>query len=89
MSWTIDVPVAAGPVLSPLPGPLLAAVADALARPAEQQPAWPDSGYLARVRGVLEAVPPIAVAAEVDMLQARLAAVARGEAFLLQGGDCA
>ena len=39
--------------------------------------------------GVLEGVPPIAVASEVDVLQGRLAAVARGEAFLLQGGDCA
>jgi 3-deoxy-7-phosphoheptulonate synthase len=38
---------------------------------------------------VLEGVPPIAVATEVDALQARLSAVARGEAFLLQGGDCA
>jgi 3-deoxy-7-phosphoheptulonate synthase len=34
-------------------------------------------------------VPPITVPAEVDTLQQRLAAVARGEAFLLQGGDCA
>ncbi len=48
-----------------------------------------DSGYLARVRGVLEAVPPIAVPTEVDRLQGRLGMVARGEAFLLQGGDCA
>ena len=29
------------------------------------------------------------VATEVDQLRERLAAVARGEAFLLQGGDCA
>ena len=89
MSWTIDVPVAAGPVLSPLPGPLSAAVAEALARPAAQQPAWPDCDYLARVRGVLEAVPPIAVPSEVEALQGRLGMVARGKAFLLQGGDCA
>jgi 3-deoxy-7-phosphoheptulonate synthase len=41
------------------------------------------------VRGVLEAVPPIAVPTEVDALQERLAEVARGRAFLLQGGDCA
>ena len=89
MTWTIDVPAAAGPALPLLPNPLAAAVADALARPATQQPAWPDSGYLARVRGVLEAVPPIAVPTEVDRLQGRLGMVARGEAFLLQGGDCA
>ena len=89
MTWTIDVPVVAGPVLSSLPNPMAAAVADALARPAVQQPAWPDPDYLARVRGVLEAVPPIAVPSEVDRLQERLGRVARGEEFLLQGGDCA
>ena len=33
--------------------------------------------------------PPLVVASEVDQLRERLAAVARGEAFLLQGGDCA
>ena len=38
---------------------------------------------------MLESVPPITVPAEVDRLQDRLATVARGEAFLLQGGDCA
>src|SRR6201991_1856603 len=34
-------------------------------------------------------MPPLVVASEVDLLRERLAAVARGEAFLLQGGDCA
>jgi 3-deoxy-7-phosphoheptulonate synthase len=89
VSWTIDVPPAEGPPPQPLPGGLADAVADALRRPAAQQPEWPDAAYLTRVRGVLEAVPPIAVPAEVDRLQHRLGAVARGEAFLLQGGDCA
>ena len=41
------------------------------------------------MRALLESVPPIAVPTEVDALQARLGEVARGEAFLLQGGDCA
>jgi len=40
------------------------------------------------VRG-LEGLPPLVLAAECDQLKERLAAVARGEAFLLQGGDCA
>ncbi|HVK26450.1 MAG TPA: 3-deoxy-7-phosphoheptulonate synthase class II [Actinokineospora sp.] len=62
---------------------------DALARPAAQQPEWPDADQVRQVRTLLEAVPPITVPAEVDRLQARLAEVARGEAFLLQGGDCA
>ncbi|WP_034239279.1 class II 3-deoxy-7-phosphoheptulonate synthase, partial [Saccharomonospora iraqiensis] len=42
-----------------------------------------------RVRAVLESVPPVTVPAEIDRLRERLAMVARGEAFLLQGGDCA
>ena len=37
----------------------------------------------------LEGLPPLVLAAECDPLRERLAAVARGEAFLLQGGDCA
>src|SRR3954470_1285448 len=89
MSWTVDVGLAASPAPPPLPTALAAAVAEALARPAVQQPAWPDAENVARVRGVLERVPPIAVPTEVDHLQERLASVARGEAFLLQGGDCA
>jgi 3-deoxy-7-phosphoheptulonate synthase len=40
------------------------------------------------VRG-LAGLPPLVLAAECDQLKERLAAVARGEAFLLQGGDCA
>ena len=37
----------------------------------------------------LGGLPPLVLAAECDQLKERLAAVARGEAFLLQGGDCA
>ena len=37
----------------------------------------------------LERLPPLVSARECDQLKARLASVARGEAFLLQGGDCA
>ena len=37
----------------------------------------------------LEGLPPLVLPAECDQLKERLAAVARGEAFLLQGGDCA
>jgi 3-deoxy-7-phosphoheptulonate synthase len=88
VTWTVEV-AATPPAGAPLPGALAAAVSEALARQAAQQPAWPDPEALARVRGVLESVPPIVVPAEVDRLQARLGMVARGEAFLLQGGDCA
>ena len=89
MTWTVDVPVATPPAQPPLPSAAAAALAEALARPAVQQPAWPDPDYVDRVRALLETVPPIAVPTEVDALRTRLASVARGEAFLLQGGDCA
>jgi 3-deoxy-7-phosphoheptulonate synthase len=89
MTWTVDVPVDSLPELPPLPQALAAALRDALARPAAQQPAWPDPDFVTRVRLLLESVPPIAVPTEVDRLQTRLGEVARGEAFLLQGGDCA
>jgi 3-deoxy-7-phosphoheptulonate synthase len=57
--------------------------------PAAQQPEWPDEKVLREVAGTLAGLPPLVVASEVDQLRERLAAVARGEAFLLQGGDCA
>ncbi|HEX4189799.1 MAG TPA: 3-deoxy-7-phosphoheptulonate synthase class II [Marmoricola sp.] len=56
---------------------------------AAQQPEWPDPDVLREVAGTLASSPPLVVASEVDQLRERLAAVARGEAFLLQGGDCA
>ncbi|MFY9849458.1 MAG: 3-deoxy-7-phosphoheptulonate synthase class II [Trebonia sp.] len=57
--------------------------------PALQQPQWPDHDRLEAVVRGLESLPPLVLAAECDQLKERLAAVARGEAFLLQGGDCA
>jgi 3-deoxy-7-phosphoheptulonate synthase len=57
--------------------------------PAAQQPAWPDDVALRETALTLAGMPPLVVASEVDQLRARLAEVARGEAFLLQGGDCA
>jgi 3-deoxy-7-phosphoheptulonate synthase len=57
--------------------------------PAAQQPAWPDAAALDAARAELSASPGLVVADECDTLRDRLAAVARGEAFLLQGGDCA
>jgi 3-deoxy-7-phosphoheptulonate synthase len=57
--------------------------------PAAQQPQWPDEIAMREVALTLAGMPPLVVASEVDQLRERLAAVARGEAFLLQGGDCA
>jgi 3-deoxy-7-phosphoheptulonate synthase len=58
-------------------------------RTAEQLPAYPDAGALARVERRLEASSPLVSVADVMMLRASLARVAAGEAFILQGGDCA
>ncbi|WP_278314875.1 class II 3-deoxy-7-phosphoheptulonate synthase [Lolliginicoccus levis] len=88
MNWTVDVAIDELPQLPPLPGDLRERLDAALAKPAVQQPGWP-AGQAATMRTVLESVPPVTVAPEVDALQDKLAAVARGEAFLLQGGDCA
>lgn len=57
--------------------------------PAAQQPEWPDQEALRETVAELESYPPLVFAGECDQLRARLGAVARGEAFLLQGGDCA
>ncbi len=57
--------------------------------PAAQQPPWPDPDRLAAVTAQLAQLPPLVFAGECDQLTERLAAVARGEAFVLQGGDCA
>ncbi|HJX44546.1 MAG TPA: 3-deoxy-7-phosphoheptulonate synthase class II [Geodermatophilus sp.] len=57
--------------------------------PAAQQPSWPDRGALESVLTTLATVPPIVAPSEVDQLRGRLAEVAQGRAFLLQGGDCA
>jgi 3-deoxy-7-phosphoheptulonate synthase len=89
VNWTVDVPVDELPELPPLPGELRTRLDEALASPAAQQPTWPDPEAVRNVRTVLESVPPISVPAEVDRLSDQLGAVARGEAFLLQGGDCA
>ncbi|GII57190.1 phospho-2-dehydro-3-deoxyheptonate aldolase [Planotetraspora thailandica] len=57
--------------------------------PAAQQPDWPDRTHLDRVVDELKTLPPLVFAGECDQLKQSLAAVARGEAFVLQGGDCA
>jgi 3-deoxy-7-phosphoheptulonate synthase len=89
VTWAVDLSATPAGASSPLPAVLAAAVRDALARPAAQQPPWPDPADAARACSVLENVPPVCVPAEVDRLQERLGMVARGQAFLLQGGDCA
>jgi 3-deoxy-7-phosphoheptulonate synthase len=58
-------------------------------KPAQQQPRYADQAALERVIAELSRLPPIVVSWEVEALRERLAAAQRGQAFLLQGGDCA
>jgi 3-deoxy-7-phosphoheptulonate synthase len=57
--------------------------------PAAQQPEWPDADALGQAVRTLSTYPPLVFAGECDILRTRLAAAARGQAFVLQGGDCA
>lgn len=57
--------------------------------PVVQMPSYPDTEELAAVERKLASYPPLVFAGEARRLKAELAKVARGEAFLLQGGDCA
>src|SRR5918911_1258817 len=57
--------------------------------PAHHQPEWPDEASAEFARERLHAMPPLVFACEARQLQASLAEVAAGRAFLLQAGDCA
>jgi 3-deoxy-7-phosphoheptulonate synthase len=59
------------------------------ARPILQAPEYPNSAALAEVEKQLATFPPLVFAGEARALKRGLARVASGEAFLLQGGDCA
>jgi 3-deoxy-7-phosphoheptulonate synthase len=59
------------------------------ARPVLQVPDYPDAKALADVEAQLATFPPLVFAGEARSLKKSLARVAAGEAFLLQGGDCA
>ena len=50
---------------------------------------YPDTAALHAVEDELRAMPPLVFAGEARTLTAKLAQVERGDAFLLQGGDCA
>lgn len=54
-----------------------------------QIPDYPDKDQLESVLKTLESYPPIVFAGEARKLKERLGEAARGDAFLLQGGDCA
>ncbi len=56
---------------------------------AAQQPTYDDPVALAAAVARLRTLPPLVFAGECDELKAKVAAASRGEAFILQGGDCA
>ena len=58
-------------------------------KPILQVPEYPDRNALEEVERNLRNFPPLVFVKEVRDLEDKLAGVARGEAFLLQGGDCA
>jgi 3-deoxy-7-phosphoheptulonate synthase len=58
-------------------------------RPRVQMPDYTDAAALAGVEAQLSKYPPLVFAGEARKLKAALGEAARGEAFLLQGGDCA
>src|SRR3954454_1163850 len=58
-------------------------------RPAQQQAEYPDRAALAAVIEQIGRLPPLVTSWEIEQLRGQLARAARGEAFVLQGGDCA
>ena len=57
--------------------------------PAAQQASYPNQAELDRAVADLSRLPPIVTSWEVDALKEQVARAQRGEAFVLQGGDCA
>jgi len=57
-------------------------------RPAAQQPIYPDGAALQAALIQLSRLPPLVTSWEIEALREQLAEAARGERFLLQGGDC-
>ena len=58
-------------------------------KPALQMPAYPDPHAVEMAESCLEASAPLGSVTENRNLAAKLAEVAQGRGFLLQGGDCA
>src|SRR5688572_9835514 len=59
------------------------------ARPAVQQPSYPDAAALADALEQLRRLPPLVTSFEVDALRTQIAQAQEGNRFVLQGGDCA
>ncbi len=57
--------------------------------PCTQQPVYPDRAALERTLTEIAALPPLVTSYEIEALKTQLAEAARGERFILWGGDCA
>ncbi len=58
-------------------------------RPSRHQPEYPDAQSLLDAVSHLTRLPPLVTSWEIEALKRQLAEAARGQRFLLQGGDCA
>ena len=58
-------------------------------RPIQQQPNYPDAKALEAVLERIRSLPPLVFSEEIETLKSEIAMAARGEAFVLHGGDCA
>src|SRR5438445_1214920 len=58
-------------------------------RAAAHQPDWPEAAELEDVTDELRRMPPLVLAGEARSLRGPLAAVSKGDGFLLHAGDCA
>ena len=58
-------------------------------KPAKHMPKYKDENLLKESLDKIKKFPPLVFAGEARSLKSKLAKVAKGEAFLLQGGDCA
>ena len=57
--------------------------------PIKQQPEYKDKELLKKVEEELKTFPPLIFSGEARSLKEKLALAGRGEAFIIQGGDCA
>ena len=57
--------------------------------PCAQQPVYPDRAALERTLAEIAALPPLVTSYEIESLKTQIAEAARGERFILWGGDCA
>lgn len=58
-------------------------------KPVKQLPEYPNKAELEESYETLKSLPPLVTSWEIEALKSKLADVAEGKSFLLQGGDCA